>query len=202
MGSSPTAGVNKGEFMGDVILPKLELASSTLGTADVYSFRFKRGWAIFTVNDATGEFFITSDWGDWTHRWNIDALGCPTLTEFIRRGDCHYLAGKLGYCKGVNGTKELDLEATKKAIADAIHEDVGEHGENGDYMALMEALEEFIKEADDRGIEVAYDNVSGDLHDFFQGEMYEYITYRPTAQFIILQDSLLPFFVEQLRLRA
>jgi hypothetical protein len=56
-----------------------------------------RSWALCTVNDATGELLITSDWGSWSHRWNTNpsALGAETLTEFIGRGSIDYLACKL-----------------------------------------------------------------------------------------------------------
>jgi len=60
------------------------------------------GWALATVNDATGELTIQSDWGTWSHRWNIAGLGARTdgvsltLTEFLGdRTSCDYLARKL-----------------------------------------------------------------------------------------------------------
>lgn len=56
------------------------------------------GWAICTVNDASGELFIQSDWTDGCgHRWNIDHLGAPSLTHFLARyvDDNSYLVGKL-----------------------------------------------------------------------------------------------------------
>lgn len=70
-------------------------------TAITYSFRAapgEFGWACCTVNDATGELLITSDWGNWSHRWSADPkhLGAPSLTAFIgTRGDVDYLARKL-----------------------------------------------------------------------------------------------------------
>lgn len=59
------------------------------------------GWALATINDATGELSIQSDWGSWSYRWH--AAGMPerngrrvTLTEFIgEREGHHYLADKL-----------------------------------------------------------------------------------------------------------
>lgn len=62
------------------------------------------GWALATVNNKTGELAIQSDWGNWSYRWHINALGSVhegrpcTLVEFIAErdaGHCDYLADKL-----------------------------------------------------------------------------------------------------------
>jgi hypothetical protein len=77
--------------------PKLQLVATLTG-ARTYHFRSNDhyGWALCTVNDATGELLITSDWGNWAHRWNPAHLGRPSLTHFIAdRNDCDYLANKL-----------------------------------------------------------------------------------------------------------
>lgn len=79
-------------------MPLYLVSKQTAGTT--YSFRSTErfGWALCTVNDATGELLITSDWGNWSHRWdpNPACLGAPTLTSFIgTRGDVDYLARKL-----------------------------------------------------------------------------------------------------------
>lgn len=87
-------------------MTKLTL-SSVDKTATTYRF-YGRGWALCTVNDATGELLITSDWGKWSHRWNINHLGVPTLTAFIGdRDSVHYLADKL------NGHRGQELSASK-----------------------------------------------------------------------------------------
>src|SRR4051812_34587228 len=81
----------------------LKLTGTSSGTA--YHFRptDSMGWAICTVNDATGELQIMSDWGDWSYRWTVRALGpgsdtAEPLTRFLADpGHKHdnYLADKL-----------------------------------------------------------------------------------------------------------
>jgi hypothetical protein len=77
-----------------------------------------RGWALATVNDQTGELSIKSDWGSWSHRWNVDHLGSPTLTHFIADcAGCDYLADKL------TSREErtcFDVDATIKAMRSII----------------------------------------------------------------------------------
>jgi hypothetical protein len=81
--------------------PTSTLTLVSTQTAVTYSFRAAAGefgWANCTVNDATGELLILSDWGSWTHRWDPrpSCLGAPTLTAFIgMRSDTDYLARKL-----------------------------------------------------------------------------------------------------------
>ena len=90
-------------------MAKLTL-SSVDKTATTYRFYGDRGWALCTVNDATGELLITSDHGRWAYRWNINHLGSPTLTAFIGELDSvDYLASKL------LGTRETQFSAEKTA---------------------------------------------------------------------------------------
>lgn len=71
------------------------------------------GWALCTVNDETGELSIQSDWGSWSHRWNVRHLGSPSLTHFIGdRSACHYLADKLSRERGPRSGEEFDVGAT------------------------------------------------------------------------------------------
>lgn len=74
------------------------------------------GWALATVNDATSELSIVSDWGNWSYRWGGHfGDSTPTLTDFIANRSldgCRYLADKLwgnGY-----GGREFSPELTIK----------------------------------------------------------------------------------------
>lgn len=98
--------------------PELALVSAK-NTATTYSFQTTgegyRSWALCTVNDATGELNIQSDWGNWSHRWHTDALGSPTLTAFIGdRSGTDYLAGKLQQRDG--GGRRWSARATARAL--------------------------------------------------------------------------------------
>lgn len=81
-------------------VPKLVL-KSTRFSGMTYSFETEgdnyRSWALCTVNDRTGELLISSDYGNWVHRWDVrpSSLGEPSLTAFIARGSVDYLANKL-----------------------------------------------------------------------------------------------------------
>lgn len=88
-----------------------------VGAAAAYSFRWVEGfssWAIFTVNDATGEFSIQSDWGNWSYRWNVGALGGgKTLTQFLATcSGPDYITNKLGHGEPRAFTQEIDHDAT------------------------------------------------------------------------------------------
>lgn len=84
--------------------------------ATTYHFRLADnepfGWALCSVNDGTGELLITSDYGNWSHRWSADPkhLGHPTLTHFLgERAGEDYLAAKL---LGRRSCYEWDRAAT------------------------------------------------------------------------------------------
>jgi hypothetical protein len=98
----------------------LELRS--VSTATTYRFVSSEqlgGWACCTVNDATGELTITSDWGNWGHRWHVDHLGRPTLTAFIGdRGGGDYLANKLLRGDGWRFSAEKTTQELRRRIVE------------------------------------------------------------------------------------
>lgn len=93
----------------------LEIVRRSKSVATSYSYTFKWGWAIFTVNDSTGEFSVQSDWGNWSNRWNILHLGKPTLTEFLKHSDADYVVNKFQVERS-----EIDEEATRKRLRELV----------------------------------------------------------------------------------
>jgi hypothetical protein len=106
-----------------VSYPDLTEFKVKTGSADVYSFRFQEpfGWAIFTVNNTTGEFHIQSDWGSWQYRWPVgDNLGADSaahekqLAHFLgTSNDAHYVTDKLSYNEPRTFRNEFSEEKTR-----------------------------------------------------------------------------------------
>lgn len=116
-------------------IPTFELT----GTSTAVTFHFRvpaplGGWATCTINDATGELLIMSDWGNWSYRWHVDHVGPSrrnphraSLMEFVcDRADFHYLAGKL--CRESDGARQFDAWATVKAMRAQLCENRLEQG--------------------------------------------------------------------------
>jgi len=100
-------------------LPKLDLTSTSTATTYRFKADVRCGWACCTVNDATSELSITSDWGNWAHRWNIQHLGSPSLTAFLSEGSFDYLADKLT----TREEREIfDADATLEACREQLRE--------------------------------------------------------------------------------
>lgn len=143
---------------------RLSLVSTQ--TATTYSFRAAPGtfgWACCTVNDATGELLITSDWGNWSHRWDPrpSCLGAPTLTAFIgTRGDVDYLARKLqggGNRAGRRWSAEETARALRHQLCDRRLEDGRERIEgrlDPDDMPGGEPLRHLVGRYDDYGLPI------------------------------------------------
>lgn len=103
--------------------PKKLVLTSATSASVTYSFVTEgdgsKSWALCTVNDQTGELFITSDWGSWSHRWHASsrALGVPTLTAFIgTRADVDYLARKLQGDGGLRFSPDKTVHALRRLL--------------------------------------------------------------------------------------
>lgn len=108
-------------------MTKQTLALVATHTATAYRFQTTdpglMSWAICTVNDATGELLITSDWGNWSYRWDASprALGAPSLTAFLgdrSPGNVDYLARKLQGSRGHRFSAEKTVAAWRLALCE------------------------------------------------------------------------------------
>lgn len=149
-----------------------------------YSIRFDRfGWIVAHVSDATGVLSIASDWGSWSHRWNIDHLGYPTLTEFlIGRRDIHYIANKLV----PRGREDvLDEKASKDEFKKAICEarrirDLS----RDDARDAWYEIEEW--QANDHSLPCSE----------WLSEPYNYLVYADSSEYLALKDIVLPALLD------
>lgn len=198
--------------------PKLDLTGTSVAVA--YHFRVDKplgGWAICTVNDRTGELTVQSDWGNWSHRWNTDHIGRPSLTHFIADRDAgadDYLAAKL---LGRDDCWEWDRAETVKAFRKHLAERRLEVGHREDrahaYMRdgifhrlltsdlareLWDALGELEHAHDEREfIEMFTEN--DDLIRWVDDTPYESTKQKPSHEYLILTRTILPALIEACR---
>lgn len=199
---------------------KLKLLATTQATS--YSFGPENGhhgdWAICTVNDATGELSVQSDWGNWSHRWNPDPkhLGAPTLTAFIAdRSSCHYLADKLSPSEGRQAARMFDAEATiaefRGVLLERRKEDARRWSPSslsdrvGDVRARSRLLDrETAREIWDELGRLDRDNVDAFLRGYYEidgvgtfisEEPYEHLASCPTPAYLVLLHGILPALV-------
>lgn len=187
-----TLGTTKIPYVFDDLTPK---GPCVVSHPISYSFRFKTGWAIFTLNDSTGEFSVQSDWGDYAYRWHTGSLGGSTLTEFVRdHADCQHIADKFSYGGKANLADVFDEEATKANVVRVVREcmrdlPLDERRQLG--LDLRETLrfgdaEEFMRSIDE--CEVA--------NKFLD---HENICTKKSYRFEFLKLRLLPFFKTHLK---
>lgn len=194
---------------------KLKLARTSMAIS--YSFQREDGlhgdWAICTVNDATGELSIQSDWGNWSHRWGTDPkhLGSPTLTAFIAdRSSCHYLADKLSPSEGRQAARMFDAEATiaefRGMVLERRREDAHRTRGRGGFLDretarhLWDELGRLNHDNADEFLRGFYE--IEDASKFISEEPYHLLASCPTPAYLVLLHGILPALVETIRARA
>jgi hypothetical protein len=189
-------------------LDPLEMRSVSAGVTRYWNFSFdKVGWAIFTVNDSTGEFGIQSDWGNYSHRWDTRAIGGgQTLLEFIATCDADYITRKFAYEKPDDFKNEFSPTRTTKDILDHLTQQ-NEYGNvpDDEFEVLKKQLATW---ADDelsgcRSFVEAndlfdQDRMPEELFKFIETP-WEHFQGEPSFMFLMVRERLLPFFQQFLK---
>ncbi len=186
----------------------LEVCSIEVTRPISYSFRFKRGWAIFTINDDTGEFAINSDWGNYSYRWSANPknLGAPSLTDFLRRTlqrDAAYVIDKFSYTNKADLDPIVDESATrrefKRALASVFrHRRKSKILDHGNVRDAFREIDDIDFESN-TSIERSMISDLYHLPDLLPCEWWDLIRHMPSARAVILRHSLLPFFGRHLQ---
>jgi len=175
--------------------------TSTKSLAVTYSFKADNGlgWALCTLNEGTGEVLITSDWGNWSHRWDVSNLGVPTLTEFVAKGDVDYLARKLcpkDRVRRFSSTNTID--AFKHLLCKRRLQD-GRAGSRNPRRQLTKSGArslwhelEYLEDYEDSKDLFVHRACELDELLKFVAEPYEHLEYELTGEFLALRDTVLP----------
>lgn len=180
----------------------LKSKSSSIETAEVFRFSFDRppgGWACFTICEQTGEFSLQSDWGNGSYRWNIGALGAPSLKDFLADTSPDYVLSKFSY-ENKELKERFDADKTRKEMRKHLCEERRRLSlKQDEARELWEQVEGFYDEANSSGDLLAVERMEKELNDFFGGEPWNYFRHAPSPQYRFLYDELLPFFFDVLR---
>lgn len=169
-----------------------------------YHFRSPRplgGWALCTVNDTTGELCITSDWGNFSYRWNPSpgCLGAASLTEFIGRrheDDVDYLAGKLNV-----ESEEFDHHATVMAFCKMLCKQRLRDGRWRNRLGLdaliARSLWSELHAMDDCGEDLFLERFCQIYnHGYITNSPWEYLVMKQTRQDGVLRAVILPALIK------
>jgi hypothetical protein len=180
----------------------LEIRVHSVSRPVAYRFVFQGfGWAIFTLNDDTGEFTMTSDWGDYAHRWHVGRQGAKdgthvTLTEFLAwQTSGEYVVTKFSYNHPKELEDEFDPEKTKRSVADhlrTVNKDLRDEGKP--------TIREEIRDIDYDDERSFVDSIERD--DVLRRHLsapWEFIHRKRSGRYEILSKHLLPWFFGWLR---
>ena len=171
-------------------------------TADVYSFYFRPyGWAVFTICEATGEFSIQSDWGNFGYRWNPKYIGTETLHEFIMNTYPDYIVNKLSYDKECSFRNDFLEEETlnnfKQAIISNRLQDIIDKETARKHWDDLICFWEYDVMDNPSPMDMLFQQFPTELEEYYPA--YEYVRTGPCPNYIFVRDELLPFFQEYLK---
>lgn len=177
-------------------------------------FRFDHfGWMNVFLDDmgprgpsnyGCGEIAIHSDWGSWAYTWTGMAEG-ESLKSFLCKAENDYIARKLL----TGATEEWDPEATKAALRKYI-EDTYEEGEEVPLeswsrtkrVTTRAALLDYLEHCDwDSGLTLWVERMHDTLHAVLN-EPWEHVVNKPTVEYTVLTEGLLPALKNYLREQA
>lgn len=184
-------------------VPRLKLARvhRSATTYHLVPERRSFGWALCTVNDETGELTITSDWGNWSHRWPTDprSLGYPTLTHFLAARESsgkhwdEYLARKLTLGDASKRWR-FDEDKTVAAFRRLICERRLERRISFDVArALWDGIGKICTDNPPLFCERL---MQLDGFEILTEEPWEHLEYEPTTEYTVLLHGILPALVE------
>jgi hypothetical protein len=180
----------------------MTLKLRSVSTATTYRFGGDDrlgGWACCTVNDATGELTITSDWGNWGHRWNTSHIGSPTLTHFIAdRTACDYLACKLVPGDGRRFSAEKTTAELRRLIIERRRDPWVTRAPNVTKEQARELWDALGNLEDDCGdsCELYFERIPYDFTDLVCSEPWHYAQSEPTSEYTALVEIILPALVD------
>ncbi len=178
------------------------------GEAEYWHFTFEAGgWAIFNINERTGEFSIQSDWGDYSHRWPVDHIGSESMKHFVAKCNAEYIMRKFAYTLPRDVTNRFDPERTRRGFRERIIE-----RRTSELITKRQARQcwDDLDEVFDR---MASYGGTGEaqivvLHEYWPEsmcdhahicDMHEWFHYAPSPRYVFALEVLIPFFQAHLK---
>lgn len=170
-------------------------------STETWCFRFDETWASFHICEATGDFFISSDYGSFHHSWpSFSARGNQSVKAFLARTSGHYVIDKLGYGRPREFADEFDeprtlLEITKQILKARRANVIG----SSEAREMYDGLDELASDdTDERSFVDGLFQIEG-LSDLLGGVPWEWLRHQPSWPFLVVRDRLFPAFRAHLR---